>query len=159
MTTTTNAFVANGPARIAFEAKSSSSRNPFKFGALAVGHSAGVYGAIDDIALPPTATIWDEAAVVGTSNNEHGVFGISWTRYGVIGQWGVKPTLLQPLLPAEAAVMGLAQDADGVVGASDHGVGVTGQSCWSSSISGSSSSPGPGTACSAWLPPMPGSLA
>ena len=61
MTTTTNSFVANGPARIGFEAKSSSARNPFKFGALAVGHSAGVYGAIDDIAIPPTATIWDEA--------------------------------------------------------------------------------------------------
>jgi hypothetical protein len=123
MTTTTNSFVAIGPAQIGFEANWP--RNAFKFGALAVGGYAGVYGAIADLALPPANTIWDPAGVVGTSNNQHGVFGISWTRCGVMGQWGLKPAVVQSMWPPpRAGVMGLAQDTDGVVGWSDHGTGV-----------------------------------
>lgn len=53
MTTTDTSFVAQGPAAIGFSAKASRPTNPFKFGALAVGHETGVYGAIDDIAIPP----------------------------------------------------------------------------------------------------------
>jgi hypothetical protein len=140
MTTTDSSFVAQGPAAIGFSAKASKPANPFKFGALAVGHETGVYGAIDDIATPPTQRIWDQAGVVGTSNNKHGVFGISWTLCGVMGQWGVKPALLQSSSPppARAGVMGLAADADGVVGASDHGIGVAGQSQWASGVTGDS---------------------
>ena len=88
MTTTTDSFVAYGPVDIGFYANgqlprpSGGSKAPFKLGVLAVGHQSGVYGAIDDIAIPPRGTPYDEAGVVGTSNIKHGVFGVSWTRLG-----------------------------------------------------------------------------
>ena len=55
--TASTSFVASGPAAIGFETRPSSSRNPFKFGALAVGHDVGVYGATDDALgqIPPAA--------------------------------------------------------------------------------------------------------
>jgi hypothetical protein len=145
MTTTTDSFVAYGPSDIGFYANgqlprpSGGSKAPFKLGVLAVGHQWGVYGAIDDIAIPPRGTPYDEAGVVGTSNNKHGVFGVSWTRCGVMGQWGDKPALLQfSTAPNTAAVMGHSRDEDGVVGVSDHADGVSGHSYWSSGVTGES---------------------
>jgi len=138
MTTTDTSFVATGwPGRIGSgspaanvgfyanaQAPFGGSRAPFKLGALAVGHQVGVYGAVDDIAIPPGGAPYDEAGVVGTSNNKHGVFGFSSTRCGVMGQWGDKPALVLSSSPPPAAdgVMGLARNVDGVVGASDKGV-------------------------------------
>src|SRR5437762_1114293 len=129
MTTIDSSFIANGipsgigpRVTIGFYANAQTRRpsalsGPFAVGTLGVGGSAGVYGATDDTAIPPTATNWDQAGVVGTSNNEHGVFGISWTRCGVMGQWGDKPALLQySTAPNMAAVMGHSRDNDGVVG-------------------------------------------
>jgi hypothetical protein len=151
MTTVDSSFIANGipsgigpRATIGFYANAQTRRpsalsGPFTVGTLGVGGSAGVYGATDDTAIPPTATNWDQAGVVGTSINKHGVFGISSTGCGVMGQLGAKPTLLQSSLPAAAGVMGLTRDGYGAVGASDHGIGVTGKSVWSSGISGDSS--------------------
>jgi len=145
MTTSTDSFVAYGPADIGFYANgqlprpSGGSKAPFKLGVLAVGHQWGVYGAIDDIAIPPRGTPYDEAGVVGTSNNKHGVFGVSWTRCGVMGQWGNKPGLVQfPTAPNRAAVMGHSRDEDGVVGVSEHADGVSGYSYWANGVSGDS---------------------
>jgi hypothetical protein len=151
MTTIDSSFIANGfpsgigpRVTIGFYANAQTRRpsalsGPFAVGTLGVGGSAGVYGATDDTAIPPTATNWDQAGVVGTSTNKHGVFGISWTRCGVMGQWGDKPALLQySTAPNMAAVMGHSRDNDGVVGVSDKGDGVRGHSYWSSGISGSS---------------------
>jgi hypothetical protein len=106
---------------------------------LAVGHQSGVYGATDDIAIPPRGMPYEEAGVVGTSNNQHGVFGVSWTRCGVMGQWGNKPAPgLFTTAPNRAGVMGHSQDEDGVVGVSEHSDGVSGFSYWSSGVSGDS---------------------
>jgi len=78
MTTTDSSFVANGiptgvgrRVGIGFYANAKSSlpsavSRPFTFGTLAVGTSAGLYGAIDDIAIPtPGGATYDEAGVGG----------------------------------------------------------------------------------------------
>jgi hypothetical protein len=100
MTTTDSSFVAQGPAAIGFYARGSGSRpatSPFKLGALAVGHQAGIYGATDDAVyfLPPASGwLWEKAGILGASDSNYGVAGFSTGRAGVYGfsnfGWGVR---------------------------------------------------------------------
>ena len=100
MTTTDSSFVAQGPAAIGFYARGSGSRpatSPFKLGALAVGHQAGIYGATDDAVyfLPPASGwLWEKAGILGASDGNYGVAGFSTGRAGVYGfsnfGWGVR---------------------------------------------------------------------
>ena len=154
MTTIDSSFVANGPAAIGFDAQVTrrpfSAGQPFKLGALAVGHYAGVYGATDDVALPPAQRLWDNAGVMGASVNHDGVAGRSDLHYGVLGQSGANvPSLLPASVPATTGVLGLSDTAKGVFGASTNDSGVEGSSRWGCGALGSSFN-SPGVLGSSW---------
>jgi hypothetical protein len=92
MTTTANSFLANGPAAIGFDARPSFAPHWFKFGALAVGHTAGVFGATNDVVtIPPGVNI--SAAVWGASMRSYGVLGqcLAGSAPGIRGEGGTGP--------------------------------------------------------------------
>src|SRR5262249_1723767 len=96
--TTSNSFTAQGPGPIGFFAKGSKQAGPVKLGALAVGLDAGVYGATDDVALPPAVRLWGNAGVLGASVKSYGVAAFSTNSSGV---WAVGH---------EAGVLGMTDD-------------------------------------------------
>jgi hypothetical protein len=104
MTTTANAFVANGPAAIGVEARPSFRPHWFEFGVLTVGHTAGVFGQTNDVttAIPPAA------------NTRAGVWGVAKFDYGVLGQ------------SLSTGIMGEGSSGPGVAGYSSNDSGVRG---------------------------------
>jgi hypothetical protein len=103
MTTTDSSFVAQGALSglgsypIGFYANSKSPRagaagKSFQVGALAVGQEAGVYGATDDVVLPPPTKplprgpFLSNAGVWGYSTGSCGVAGYSADYIGVFGE-------------------------------------------------------------------------
>jgi hypothetical protein len=122
MTTTDSSFIAQGPAKFGFYARGTFARppgGPFRFGVLALGKAAGVYGATDDGGpIPPSTTLWGNAA---------GVLGSSLTSYGVVGS-----SILQ------SGVGGFSSIASGVFGYSEGIAGVEGYSWTSPGILGGS---------------------
>jgi hypothetical protein len=128
MPTTDSSFIAQGPGANGFYANVQGggafrgNLPPFKFGALAVGHYAGVYGATDDFPLPPATRLWGNAGVLGASDSNYGVAGLSYDNIGVSGSSANLP---------------------GVWGGSVYHNGVAGQSLYGFGVGGTSSS-GPG---------------
>ena len=163
MTTTANAFVANGPAAIGLEARPSFRPHWFKFGVLAVGHTAGVIGATNDVttALPPavnmSAGVWGVAkfdygvmgeslgtGVRGEGDAGPGVEGYSNNNSGVRGIGGAPPSAIPPAgFDLRAGVSGQSENYPGLVGFSTNKEGLQGLSANNRGVLGVAGAKGP----------------
>jgi hypothetical protein len=144
MTTTDNSFVAQGPDTIGFYANGQlpgpfrGQAPPFKLGALALGHYAGVYGVTDDVTLPlPTSPHWPNAGVVGLSIKQYGVVASSPNNAGL---WASSfySSGVEAHSFSGSAVFASAIDGAGVVGGSNNGAGLYGSSFNGVGVGGSS---------------------
>jgi hypothetical protein len=162
MTTTANAFLANGPAAIGVEARPSFAPHWFKFGALAVGHTAGVFGATNDIvAIPPSNLtgigVWGVSkwnygvlgqslitGIRGEGSTGPGVEAFSSNNSGVSAAAGAWPSTLPPAgFDWQAGVSGQSQDHPAVTGFSTNNYAFQGFSTNSTGILGITGANGP----------------
>jgi hypothetical protein len=163
MTTTANAFVANGPAAIGVEARPSFRPHWFKFGVLAVGHTAGVIGATNDVttAIPPavnvSAGVWGVAkfdygvigeslgtGVKGEGDAGPGVDGFSNQNSGIRGVGGLPPSAAPPAgFDLRAGVSGQSENYPGLVGFSTNREGLQGLSANGVGVLGVAGAQGP----------------
>lgn len=163
MTTTANAFVANGPAAIGLEARPSFRPHWFKFGVLGVGHTAGVIGATNDVttAIPPavnlSAAVWgvsylsygvrgesQATGVSGVGNVGPGVDGFSNHNSGVSGIVEVAPSVIPPAgFDLRAGVSGQSENYPGLVGFSTNREGSQGLSANGVGVLGVAGAQGP----------------
>jgi hypothetical protein len=132
MTTRDTSFVADGNLSglgsypIGFYANAKGPRpldKPFNVGALAVGRQAGVYGATDDVVLPPPA----KSPPRGSFSSNAGVWGYSGSFCGVAGHSTDGSGVLGESVGG-AGVAAVTQSGYGVIAASFTYYGVYGQS-------------------------------